>query len=416
MSDARAIAAVTSTLRSLLETGVHLDPDLVDAQVTMLPLDRARDNTASANQLNLFLYQTMPAAAWRNQDMPRQAKPGETAPPPLALNLYYLVTAFGKDNDATSPFSHQLLGRAMSVLHDHPLLGSAEIRSAFPKSDTSLQIERIRLTLQPLPVEDIFKLWSGFQTQYRLSAAYEVSVVLIDSTRSARTPLPVLARGANDTGVQARGDLVPPYPTIEPLALPKGRPNALLGDVLTVSGHHLAGGAVKVLFRHRLLPDPIVIDPINVTDTQVSVKLPDTAAAAKTWLAGIYGVALEIAAASPDGTQTRTTNEVGLSLAPRVVDKLPLTVKRQGTTATIKLQCGPQVLPEQRVSLLLGDLEVMAEARTVRTGAVTFKVTNAVAGDYRIRLRVEGIDSLIVDPSPANGGPPVFFDAMVSIE
>ena len=49
---------------------------------------------------------------------------GEPAQPPLALNLFYLLTAYGRDNDAQRPFSHMLLGRAMSILHDHPVLGA----------------------------------------------------------------------------------------------------------------------------------------------------------------------------------------------------------------------------------------------------------------------------------------------------
>ena len=47
-------------------------------------LDKARNGNNTANQLNLFLYQTMVNAAWRNMDMPRQVKPGETGQPPLA--------------------------------------------------------------------------------------------------------------------------------------------------------------------------------------------------------------------------------------------------------------------------------------------------------------------------------------------
>jgi hypothetical protein len=41
----------------------------------------------------------------------------------------------------------------------------------------------VRVTLQPLSLEEMSRLWSTFQTQYRLSVAYEVSVVLIDSAR-----------------------------------------------------------------------------------------------------------------------------------------------------------------------------------------------------------------------------------------
>ena len=76
MSNALAIAAVTTTLRSLLIR--RLD----SVSVTARPLDKARNGTAS-NQVNLFLYQTMTDGALVNMPMPRQGSPGESGLPPL---------------------------------------------------------------------------------------------------------------------------------------------------------------------------------------------------------------------------------------------------------------------------------------------------------------------------------------------
>jgi len=118
---ALAIAATTATLRGVLDRGID------NVTVTVRPLDTARENTAG-NQVNLFLYQALPDAAWRNRDIPGRVLPGETAQPPLPLTLYYLITTYGdEDNDLRS---HLLLGQAMSVLHDYPLLGMDEIKNA----------------------------------------------------------------------------------------------------------------------------------------------------------------------------------------------------------------------------------------------------------------------------------------------
>ena len=123
MSNTLAIAATTSTLRNLLLTQIpQLDGDLSDLEVTIQPPDLARKGVTKA-QLNLFLYQTVVNGAWRNLDMPRQVRPGETGSPPLALNLHYLVTAYGRGETDTDGTTHRVLGGAMSVLHDHPLLG-----------------------------------------------------------------------------------------------------------------------------------------------------------------------------------------------------------------------------------------------------------------------------------------------------
>jgi len=201
VSNPLAIAATTLTLQAILQSAIVSDPadtDLTDTTVTILPPDKARGN-GNANQLNLFLYQILPNAAWRNMNIPSQVAAGETGNPPLALTLHYLLTAFGKDNDTTLPFGHHLLAKAMSIMYDHALLGPDEIRSAtsatFPGSDLDKQVERVRITLQPMSLEEISKLWTGLVTQYRLSVGYEVSVMLIDSTQAKKTPLPVLTRG-----------------------------------------------------------------------------------------------------------------------------------------------------------------------------------------------------------------------------
>ena len=139
MSNSLAVAAVTSTLRNLLLQVITADPDLADATVTTRPLDDARESNNTANQVNLFLYQTVPNGAWRNMDMPRQVKPGETGNPPLPLVLYYLITCYGQNGNDV--FSHRLLGRAMSTLHDHAVLGAAEIEAALPGNDLHEQVE-----------------------------------------------------------------------------------------------------------------------------------------------------------------------------------------------------------------------------------------------------------------------------------
>lgn len=55
MSNALAIAAVTATLKSILDTGINNpSPPQLSAEVTTLPLDKARGNR-TGNQLNLFL-------------------------------------------------------------------------------------------------------------------------------------------------------------------------------------------------------------------------------------------------------------------------------------------------------------------------------------------------------------------------
>ena len=243
MSNSLAIATVTAALRNLIQKGLDKDRFAVSgAKVSTRPPDEVETNK---DLVNVFLYQTVINGAWRNMDIPRRVKPGETGQPPLALNLYYLLTAYGKDNDATEPVSHRLLGRAMRVLHDHPVLSSDEIKAALTDNDLYDQVEHVRITPQPISLDDMSKLWTTFQgAKYRISTAYQVAVVLIESQRASTTPLPVLRRGEADRGVDAQANLASPFPTLTGIALPeekKKQPNPMLGDTIILRGYQLDG-------------------------------------------------------------------------------------------------------------------------------------------------------------------------------
>lgn len=395
MSNPLAIAAVTATLSHLLEQGSSVA--LPGTIVTTKPPEKARDG--NSNQLNLFLYQTTPNAAWRNWDLPHQIKPGETGQPPLALNLFYLITAYGQNDDDL--LGHRLLGQAMSILHDHAVLDPTEIQAALVGNDLHEQIERVRITPQPLPLEEMSKLWMMLQAQYRISAAYEVAVVLINSTRPVKTPLPVLTRGANDQGIVSQPDLIPPFPTLLTIAPPNQQPSARLGDILTIGGHHLDGATVRLQFTHPHLANPIELAPQpGNTATELKVQLPNEPTR---WIAGFYTV---VAVIQQPQQPDRTTNELSFSLAPNLLTVTPNPAPRDASgAATLTVTYNPQVQPDQRVSLLVGDRETLAQPRTTATESLVFNIGAIAAGDYFVRLRVDGVDSLLVNRAAT---PPVF--------
>lgn len=387
MSNSLAIAAVTTTLRTLLFQGVR--DELGSGSVTTRPLDKARGSN-DGNQINLFLYHTAVSGAWRNMDMPHQTKPGETSQFPLALELYYLVTAYGEnDNDIRS---HQLLGRAMSVLHNHAMLNPLEIEAATRPnaldsdlfgSDLHRQIERIRLVLLKLSFDEMSQIWRPFQVQYRISAAYQVSIVLIEGNTPAKAPLPVLRRGSEDRGVVATASLPP---SLLDVVLPHGKPSAELGDILVIRGDRLDDANLTVRFRSVLSDTEIEVVPLSPrTASELRVQLPaatDTSAIAQ-WTSGIYTLA---------GVVRRpqmplwTTNDLPFALAPTVTQISPLTAPSGDVTLTIT--CIPPVRSTQRVTLLWGDREIPLESLTP---TLTFQIRDAQPGAYVIRLRVIGL-------------------------
>jgi hypothetical protein len=397
MSNSLAIAATTATLRQLLST--TLNADLPGTHITTKPLDKARNG--NGNQVNLFLYQTTINTGYSNLDMPGRIKSGETGVPPLALNLHYLITAYGENDDDTNPVSHQLLGRTMSVLHDHPLLGREEIKNALMGNDLHEQVERIRITLQSLSLDELSKLWNTFQTGYRLSVAYQVTVILIESTRPAKTPLPVLKRGSEDDGITAQPDLIPPFPTLTSIQAPNQQTSVRLGETLTLQGYHLEGDLVKVRLTNKYLTSPAELPTLSGgTASEVRVLIPNTPTQA---VAGIYGVAVVI---ERTGEPERMSNELPFALAPRIETIVPNPAPRDANNqVTLTITCSPQVQLGQRVSLLVGDREIVVEPFPMPTNTLDFIIQKAVPGDYFVRLRIDGVDSLLVDRTVV---PPVF--------
>ena len=115
----------------------------------------------------------------------------------------------------------------------------------------------------------------------------------------------------------------------------------------------------------------------------------------------------------PGESNPRTSNTLALVIGPEITTALPITVVRDGSgVASIVLSVEPPIQPGQAVSLLLGTQEVPHAAVPVATGTLTFAVAAAPAGEFLLRLRVDGIDSPIIDRSAA---PPTFYNYRVTI-
>lgn len=385
MSNALAIAATTLTLQNLLRGAVPSN------NVSLQPPDKAR-NGGSGDQLNLFLYQTLQSPAWRNAEMPRPVKTGETGPPPLALNLHYLITAYG-ENEAKS---HEVLGKAMRILHDHMLLSADDIKNAtqseLPSSDLHSQVERIRITPLQMSLEETSKLWSGFQTNYRLSAAYEVAVILIESTRPSTSALPVLRQGKEDRGpfAVASGD-----PQLLEIRTPGNLPGAPLGSVLRLLGANLEPD-LKVRIGNPRLASPFILSPLpGGRSDELQVQLPSGSSANTDWVSGFYTVAL---LRNIPPLPAWASNEAAFALVPSIT-VAPLTAP--AGDLTLSVTCKPHLRPEQKVLLIFAGQQIPPQSITppatpADPTVLQFLVPGVAQNPdgYPVRLRIDGVDSL----------------------
>jgi hypothetical protein len=405
MSNVLAIAATTRTLRNLLLAQMPmLDTELSDLEVTLQPPDVARKGISKA-QLNLFLYQVVANAAWRNLDMPGQVRPGESAPPPLALNLHYVITAWGRGDSDVDAISHRVLAAAMSTLHDRGVLDGNDIRNALPDNDLANQFERVRVTPLPQSVDELSRLWTAFQTNYRTSVAYEAAVLLIDSQATMRAPLPVLRRGPQDRGVIATASAAA---ALDALSYPRAQPAVRLGEDIVLNGRQLTTDHALARFNSLRLDAPIDIAPqpgdaVGTLRVRLATT-PDDADAASRWAPGIYTVTLLV---QPPGLPPLLSNELPLVLAP-VITLNPLSAAA-GDFA-LNVSCVPRLRDGQRVFLLFGDRllppqSISNPSDMHEPSALVFQLTGVAAGTYTVRLRVDGADSIPVDFS---GSAPAF--------
>ena len=396
MSNYLAIATVTSALRRLIHVGLQNATwnFSYDFAVTTTPPDVARSPSLEAlGQINVFLYHVGPNAAWRNEPLPQQGFPS------LALDLRYLLTAYAPDNDGIE--AHRILGRSLGVLHDHAVLSGAELAAALENSDVHQQVERIRLTPLTTAVEEMSSLWSSFQKPYNLSVAWQASVVLIESTRAARAPLPALTRGGTgassaENGVVVMPQIGPVAPGIDWVAPPARQTSVRLGETLKIGGHLLAGAHVRLVVNQSRWTSSAYLEPASVTARDVSVAIPSGGSAEADWPAGPYSISVGVTREL--GEPEFVTNELPFTLAPAIVSITP-------AAGTVTAQVSPKVWPGQRVSLIVGERLVKPEPFAAKTDTLQFSLDGLSPGKYRLRLRVDGVDSLVVDKTTT---PPSF--------
>jgi Pvc16 N-terminal domain/IPT/TIG domain len=397
MSNSLAIAAVSAVLRDLLNQAL-IDQGVSatignPVTVTALPPDRITVGETEQPQLNVFLYHIASNAGWSNSALPSRDRDGSRITnAPLALDLFYLLSAYGK-NDFDCEI---LLGCAMQMLHETPVLPRDTIRTSLggnpPASlaaaDLADQIEQIKITPQLVSTEEVWRLWTALQAHYRPTAAYRLSVVLIQSSKATKTALPVSSR--NIITLPFR---LPFIAGVTPQIV-------VAGASITLSGQNLKAAQTKVNFGVAGLVN--LVDPKTISDSQIVAPLPGGL------LSGINTVQVlqQLTFGTPaDPHSGFESNVVPFMLAPQLTTPQPLSVK-VGTKLTLAVS--PPVGRSQRASLVIGASTITIPARPASgpatTGTLDFPVpADFPTGVFPIRLQIDGAQSpLEVDQNPSS--------------
>lgn len=99
----------------------------------------------------------------------------------LPLRLHYLMTPILTKGSNRPETEQLILGRVLQALHDGPVFRGPDLAGELAGQPTEL-----RARLEPIPLEEITRIWDALETSYQLSVSYEVAVAYVESAVAPR--------------------------------------------------------------------------------------------------------------------------------------------------------------------------------------------------------------------------------------
>ncbi|MEV4352269.1 DUF4255 domain-containing protein [Actinoplanes sp. NPDC049596] len=182
MSGPSVISEVTAELRRRLFEAFRALPDdeLGVSSLEDIALGPPKDLGQSV-VASLYLYLVDIDEHLRNQPpRPDRDDQGLVRRPPLPVRLHYLFTPVSREEET----NHILLGRFLQHFHDFPTFSTLDgtpIGDSFGGAPSAL-----RATPEPLTIEQLSHLWTGFTAPLRVAVPLRVESVAVDSGEPPR--------------------------------------------------------------------------------------------------------------------------------------------------------------------------------------------------------------------------------------
>jgi Pvc16 N-terminal domain len=188
------IEHTSRTMARLIEA--HLAAELPGNTVAVklaTPHSFASLKSSSASTISIFLYRIAEHTDLRNGRQVR-ASDGTLRRSPLALELSYLITAWGaRGTNATNDVAatleeHRLMGIVMQALYDHAEVSRAELFEDPTLPPVWGARDNLQVLLEALPLEDLYRIWDSGELPCQLSATYRVRVLGLESSETLGAP------------------------------------------------------------------------------------------------------------------------------------------------------------------------------------------------------------------------------------
>jgi len=330
------LGAVTRTLMKVIDLTVNASPawpPLPSPKLTVSPMPP--DKLAGDPMAGLYLYHLSEDAAFKNRPPP--AGVNDLRFTPMALDLYYVLSAHSGENDAGTLTEQLIMGLAAKALRDVPMIDDSTMINGVQVLDAAIRGDdnRLRIVLQPVPAAEAVSYWTAGSSPLRLSAYYQASVIMLEPDTPPRGAGRVLQYGIQtfttgtprlDTSQSVVTYRLPGEMQDRSVVVQPAQVTQLgAGDSFTLLGSGLAGGTATLLLRQVSAATMLIADAawqVRITAEGVTARAQATASGTPTPPA-LYAASIQIARQLrlPDGSIrviNQVSNAVPIAIAPGI--------------------------------------------------------------------------------------------------
>ena len=421
MSNYLAIATVTATLQRILQNTVQMDVE--GARVTAVRPDSVGRGIPETG-VNIFLYRVAPIN-WRNQDLPGRRSTGElNKRPQIALGLDYIMTCYGNEVELEP---QRLLGSVIRTMHSQPVLESEAICNTLEDSrfrylrgsDLVEQVKSVQFAHLGLSTEDLSKIWSiFFQTPYSLSIAYQGSAVSIESQEIPRRALPVRQPIINASPQKPVISKVTSLDALTQIWQSTEERLILTNSTIVIEGIRLRGDNNLVRIGS--------IDAIPQETSDRKIVLDLSTIAKSELRAGVQGI--QVIRRNDCDRRISESNVFPLVLLPtieQIAEEAVTPLGEEQYRVRVNIVTQPTIGKNQRLNLVLNSTtgersqEYTWKIPPLESDSdrIIAEIPTIAAGEYLVRLQVDGVESLLaVDTNENSPNYQKFIAPLLTVE
>ena len=405
MSNYLAIATVTATLQRILQDTVQIDVE-GSRVTTVRPDDIGRGIPETG--VNIFLYRVAPLN-WFNQDLPGRRSTGELVKrPQIALELNYVITCYGNEVELES---QRLLGSVIRTMHSQPTLESEDIRNTLDdssfrylrESDLAEQIDSVTFAPLWLSAQDIYTTWSTFQAPYSLAVAYQANAVLIESQKIPRRALPVRKPIISASPQRPVISKVTSLDALTEVWQSTEEKLILTNSTIAIEGIRLQGD------NNLVRIGGIDVIPQEISDRKIVLDL--STIANSELHAGVQGI--QVIKRNDRERRINESNVFPLVVLPtlqKIVVEAINPIGEEQYTVRVRIATQPTIGRNQRLNLLLNsttgersrEYSFKIPPLEADRDRIITEISAIAAGEYLVRLQVDGVESLLTVDTDKN--------------